>query len=81
MYRPVLAYTQHRLFPGQYTYNLRREVESVRESSSLYTVGGGLDWAGRPVYTGSAKKVQEPLSRMLISGPVFGAVGGSRFST
>ena len=80
MHRPVLAYTQHRLFPGPFSYSLRQEAENERESS-LYTESGGLDWAGRPVYTGS-NKPQGDVSRLAISGPVLGVVGhGSRFST
>lgn len=63
----MFAYGQHRLFPGAFGDELRRE--SSEKEPSLRTVSGGLDWAGRPVFTGTWK------------GPESSVGNQSRFST
>jgi hypothetical protein len=69
----VLAVAQHLLFPGPFTYKLRRGDEEHKRLPSLYTLST-MDWAGRPVYTGSLEKGD--ISRKTL----FGAEGHSRFS-
>jgi len=78
---PVLAYAQHRLFPGPFTYNLRHTPED--RVWSLYEEAPGPDFsAGRPLNMAGTGKASTSLAKLPISGPMFGAVGhGSRFST